>query len=75
MKYQCYIIYFYKKLRLIYDQFGNRLFSKYCCNIILDNLNDLSEYIGDKDLEIIINMYIDIFEFEQEKEVIKEKML
>ena len=33
-------IYFYKKLRLIYDQFGNRLFNNYCCNIILNNPND-----------------------------------
>ena len=51
-------IYFYKKLRLICDQFGNHLFNNYCCNIILNNLNDLNEYIGDQDYEIIINMYV-----------------
>ena len=41
-------IYFYKKLRLLYDQFGNHLFNlfnNYCCNIILNNLTDLNEYI------------------------------
>ena len=36
-------IYFYKKLRLIYDQFGNHLFNNYCCYIILNDLNDLNE--------------------------------
>ena len=66
-------IYFYKKLRLLYDQFGNHLFNNYCCNIILNNLNDLNEYIGDEDYEIIINMYMNIFEFEKEKEKIKRK--
>ena len=66
-------IYFYKKLRLIYDQFGNHLFNNYCCNIILNNLNDLHEYIGEEDYEIIINMYMNIFEFEKEKESIKRK--
>ena len=73
MKYQCYIIYFYKKLRLIYDQFGNHLFNNYCCNIINENLHDLNEYIGDEDYEIIINMYMNIYEFEKEKEKIKRK--
>ena len=66
-------IYFYKKLRLIYDQFGNHLFNNYCCNIILNNLNDLHEYIGEEDYEIIINMYMNIFEFEKEREKIKRK--
>ena len=28
-------------------------------------------YIGEEDYEIIINMYMNIFEFEKEKEVIK----
>ena len=74
MKYQCYIIYIsVKKLRLIYDQFGNHLFNNYCCNIILNNLNDLNEYIGEGDCEIIINMYMNIFEFEKEREKIKRK--
>ena len=63
-------IYFYKKLRLIYDQFGNHLFNNYCCNIILNNLN---EYIGEEDYEIIINIYMNIYEFEKEKEKIKRK--
>ena len=66
-------IYFYKKLRLIYDQFGHHLYNNYCCNIILDNLIDLNEYIGDEDYEIIINMYMNIFEFENEREKIKRK--
>ena len=66
-------IYFYKKLRLIYDQFGNHLFNIYCCNIILNNLNDLHEYIGEEDYEIIINMYMNIYEFEKGKEKIKRK--
>ena len=77
MKYQCYTIYiFIKKLRLIYDQFGNHLINNYCCNIILNNLNDLNEYIGDEDYEIINNMYMNIYiyEFEKEKEKIKEKI-
>ena len=74
MKYQCYIIYiFIKKLRLIYDQFGNHFFNNYCCNIILNNLNDLNEYIGEEDYEIIINMYMNIFQFEKERENIKRK--
>ena len=60
--------YFYKKLRLIYDRFGNHLFNNYCCNVILNNLNDLNEYIGEEDYEIIISMYMNIFEFEKEKE-------
>ena len=67
-------IYFYKKLRLIYDQFGNHLFNKYCCNVILNNLNDLNEYMGDEDYEIIINMYMNIYEFEFEKEKIQKKI-
>ena len=66
-------IYFYKKLRLIYDQFGHHLYNNYCCNIILDNLIDLNEYIGDEDYEIIINMYMNIFEFENEREKMKRK--
>ena len=66
-------IYFYKKLRLIYDQFGNHLFNNYCCNVIIDNLIDLNEYIGEEDYEIIINMYMNIYEFEKEKEKIKRK--
>ena len=66
-------IYFYKKLRLIYDQFGNHLFNNYWCNVILDNLIDLHEYIGEEDYEIIINMYMNIFEFEKEREKIKRK--
>ena len=66
-------IYFYEKLRLIYDQFGNHLFNNYCCNIILNNLNDLHEYIGEEDYEIIINMYMNIFEFEKERKKIKIK--
>ena len=66
-------LYFYKKLRLIYDQFGNHLFNNCCCNVILNNLNDLNEYIGEEDYEIIINMYMNIYEFEKEKEEIKRK--
>ena len=64
-------IYFYKKLRLIYDQFRNHLFNNYCCNIILNNLNDWNEYTGD--YEIIINMYMNISGFEKEREKIKRK--
>ena len=60
-------VYFYKKLRVIYNQFGNHLYNNYCCNIIPNNLNDLNEYIGDEDYEIIINMYENISEFEKEK--------
>ena len=66
-------IYFYKKLRLIYDQFGDYLFNNYDYSIILDNLNDLNEYVEDDEYEIIINIYINIFEFEKEKEKIKRK--
>ena len=66
-------IYFYKKLRLIYDQFGNHSYNNYCCNIILNNLNDLNKYIGEEDYEIIINMYMHIFEFEKERKKIKRK--
>ena len=68
-------VYFYKNLRLIYDQFGNHLFNNNCCNIILNNLNDLNEYIGEEDYEIIINMYMNIYEFEKEREKIKERIL
>ena len=68
-------IYFYKKLRLISDQFGNHLFNNYCCNIILNNLNDLNEYIGEEDYEIIINMYMNIFEFEKERGKIKNGII
>ena len=60
-------IYFYKKLRLIYDQFGDHLFNNFSCYVILNNLNDLNNYVGDEDYEIIVKMYIDIFEFEKEK--------
>ena len=67
-------IYFYKNLRLIYDQFGNHLFNNYCCNVILNNLNDLNEYVGDEYYEIIINMYINMFEFEKRK-IIKRKTI
>ena len=66
-------IYFYKKLRLIYDQFGNHLFNNYCCNDILNNLNVLNTHMGDEDYEIIIDMYVDIFEFEKEKVKIQRK--
>ena len=66
-------IYFYKKLRLICDQLGNHVFNNYCCNVILNNLNDLNEYIGEEDYEIIINMYMNIFQFEEEREQIKRK--
>ena len=66
-------IYFYKKLRLIYDQFGDYLFNNYDYSIILDNLNDLNEYVHDDEYEIIINMYMNIFEFENEIEKIKRK--
>jgi len=66
-------IYFYKKLRLIYDQFGEHIFNNYDYSIIYDNLNDLNEYIEDDEYEIIINMYMNIFEFEKEKESIKRK--
>ena len=66
-------IYFYKKLRLIYDQFGEHIFNNYDYSIIYDNLNDLNEYIEDDEYEIIINMYMNIYEFEKEKEVIKRK--
>ena len=58
---------FYKKLRLIYDQFENQSFNNYNYNVILDNLNDLNEYIGEEYYEIIIKMYVDIFELEKEK--------
>ena len=66
-------IYFYKKLRLIYDQFGDYVLNNYDYSIILDNLNDLNEYVEDDVYEIIINMYMNIFEFEKEKEKIKRK--
>ena len=66
-------IYFYKKLRLIYDQFGDYLFNNYDYSINLNNLNDLNEYVEDDEYEIIIYMYMNIFEFEKEKEVIKRK--
>jgi len=73
-KYQCYIIYiFYKKLRLIYNQFGNRIFNNHSYNVILNNLNDLKNYIGEENYEIIIKMYINIFEFEEEKTRNKRK--
>ena len=76
MKYQCYTIYiFLKKLPLIYDQFGNHLFNNYCCNVILNNLNDLNEYIGEENYEIIVKMYMNIYEFEKEREKIKERIL
>ena len=64
-------IYFYKKIRLIYDQFSDYLFNNYDYSIILDNLNDLNEYVEDDEYEIIINTYMTIFEFEKEKEKIK----
>ena len=47
------------------------MFNNYCCNIILNNLNDLHEYMGEEDYEIIISMYMNIYEFEKEKEKIK----
>ena len=53
--------YIYKKLRSIYDQFGDFIFNNYDYSIILDILNDLSGYIGDEDYEIIINTYIYIY--------------
>ena len=72
-------IYFYKKLRLIYDQFENQFFNNYNYNVILDNLNDLNEYIGKQDCEIIIKIYVDIFELEKEKikrkDIIKDIMI
>ena len=68
-------IYFYKKFRLIYDQFGDYIFNNYDHSIILNNLNDLNEYVEDDEYEIIINMYMYISEFEKEKEVLKEKIL
>ena len=66
-------IYFYKKLRFIYDQFGEYIFNNYDYSIIYDNLNGLNEYIEDDEYEIIINMYMNIYEFEKEKEKIKRK--
>ena len=66
-------IYFYKKLRIIYDQFGSNIFNNYDRIIIINNLDDLNNYIGEEDYEIIINMYINIFEFEKERELIKRK--
>ena len=66
-------IYFYEKLRLGYYQFGNYFINNYNCNVILDNLNDLNEYIGEWDYEIIIKIYVDIFEFEKEKDVFETK--
>ena len=66
-------IYFYKKLRLIYDQFGDYIFNNHDYSIILNNLMDMNEYVEDDEYEIIINMYMNIFEFEQEKEVIQRK--
>ena len=66
-------IYFYKKLRLIYDQFGDYLFNNYDYSIILNNLNDLNEYVEDNEYEIIINMYMNVFEFVIEKEKKKRK--
>ena len=58
---------------MIYDQFGEHIFNNYDYSIIYDNLNDLNEYIEDDEYEIIINMYMNIYEFEKEKEVIKRK--
>ena len=49
------------------------MFNNYCCNVILNNLNDLNEYIGEEDYEIIFNMYMNIYEFEKESEKIKRK--
>ena len=49
------------------------MFNNYACNVILNNLNDLNEYIGEEDYEIIINMYMNIFQFEKEREKIKRK--
>ena len=66
-------IQFYKKLRLIYDQFGDHLFNSYCCNNFFNNLNDLNEHIGNEDYVIIINMYMNIFQFEKEREKRKRK--
>ena len=66
-------IYFYKKLRLIYDQYGEHIFNNYDYSIIYDNLNDLNEYVEDDEYEIIINMCMNIFEFEKEREKIKRK--
>ena len=63
-------IYFYKRLRLIYDQFGDYIFNNYDYSFILDTLINLNEYVEDDEYEIIINMYMNIFEFEKEKEVI-----
>ena len=66
-------IYFYKTSRLIYDQFGEHIFNNYDYSIIYDNLNDLNKYIEDDEYEIIINMYMNIFEFEKGKVKIKRK--
>ena len=41
--------------------------------IIFNNLNDFNEHIGEEDYEIIINMYMNIFELENEKEKMKRK--
>ena len=66
-------IYFYKKLRFIYDQFGDFVFNNYDYSIILNNLMDMNEYVDDDEYEIIISMYMNIFEFEKEREKIKRK--
>ena len=59
-------IYFYKNVRLIQDQFGDYIFNNYDYSIILDNLINLNQYVEDDEYEIIINMYMNIFEFEKE---------
>ena len=51
----------------------NSVIIYYDYSIILDNLNDLNEYVEDDEYEIIINMYINIFEFDKEREQIKRK--
>ena len=63
-------IYFYKKLRLIYDQFVHHLFNNNNRIVICGNLNDLNNYVVDEDYKIIVNMYI---EFEKGKVKIKRK--
>ena len=57
----------------MYDQFGDYVLNNYGYSIILDNLNDLNEYVEDDEYEIIINMYMNIFDFAKEKEIIKRK--
>ena len=56
---------------MIYDQFGDYIFNNSDYSVILENLNDLNEYVEDDEDEIIFNMYMKVFEFEKEEKKLK----